>query len=276
MSYPPSQPPPGSPYGPPGAPHNPPPSPPGGPYGAPPPAPGYPAPGYPPPGYPPAGYPPPGAPQGPPPGYLPPAPVRPQPRSFDGFAVAGFVTSLLCLIPVALILSIVALGRIKRNGTRGKGLAVAGLVISILSVLVVVAAVFAALQTPSRDDSGQITDSGRLKVDAIRPGDCFSTLPSGVTMSVPAIPCSQTHVAQAVSAFDLPDGPYPPESELQSAAEDGCFDRLAPDLQDRVGSAEVGLYYFSPQPDGWKLGDHQVLCVIGSDSGPLTETFPVS
>lgn len=76
---------------------------------------------------PPSGPPPPG-PYGygatPPPG-VPWQPVVHPPLS--GMAVASLVLSLpVCLAPVGLVLGIVALVRIPRNGKRGKGLAVAG------------------------------------------------------------------------------------------------------------------------------------------------------
>lgn len=53
----------------------------------------------------------------------------------DGFAIAGFVTSLLIPV-VGLVLSAIALGRIRKNNTGGRGLATAGLVIGIVFTVV--------------------------------------------------------------------------------------------------------------------------------------------
>lgn len=107
-------------------------APPGPPPGYPPP--GYPPAGYPPPGYPPAGYPPPGYPPTgyPPPGYG----GMPMVARTSGLAIAGFVTAFLCSL-VGLILSIMARSEIKKsNGAlTGDGLAVAGIIISILGML---------------------------------------------------------------------------------------------------------------------------------------------
>ncbi len=53
-------------------------------------------------------------------------------------AILGFIFSLL--IPIlGLIFSIIALGQIKRTGERGHGLALAGLIISILSIVIAIA-----------------------------------------------------------------------------------------------------------------------------------------
>jgi len=56
----------------------------------------------------------------------------------NGMAIAGFVCSFF--IPLlGIIFSAIALGQIKRKGGRGHGLAVAGLVISIVTILLVIA-----------------------------------------------------------------------------------------------------------------------------------------
>jgi hypothetical protein len=59
-----------------------------------------------------------------------------QPRT-SGMAVAGLVTAFLCSL-LGLILSIIALGDIKRsNGAlQGEGLATAGIVVSIFMMIV--------------------------------------------------------------------------------------------------------------------------------------------
>ncbi|MFC8733471.1 DUF4190 domain-containing protein [Luteimicrobium sp. NPDC057192] len=121
-------------------------------YQAPPSPPGTsPQPGqYPPPG----AHPPPGpygwAPQQPS-GYGPYAPYPyPVAAPFNGLAIASFVLSLVWLYGVGTILAVVfglvALRQIKRTGQRGRGFAIAGLVISVATVLVAVI-VSAALLT---------------------------------------------------------------------------------------------------------------------------------
>ena len=72
----------------------------------------------PPPGYPPPGY-----------GYGPPA------RSgTNGMASAGFVLSFFCSI-LGLIFSIIGLNQAKRRYQGGQGLAIAGIVISVISII---------------------------------------------------------------------------------------------------------------------------------------------
>jgi hypothetical protein len=50
-------------------------------------------------------------------------------------AIVGFVLSLVCCGFVGAVLSGIALGQINRTGENGKGLAIAGMVIGILTTL---------------------------------------------------------------------------------------------------------------------------------------------
>jgi hypothetical protein len=68
-------------------------------------------------------------------------PLNPSPEEDDndktnGMAIAGFVTSFFFPI-VGIVLSAIALGQINRRGGRGKGLATAGLVIGIVTVMLI-------------------------------------------------------------------------------------------------------------------------------------------
>jgi hypothetical protein len=184
------------------------------------------------------------------------------------------IVGMICLSP---ILAIVGLVRIRKSGARGRGLAIAGLAISGLWLtLIVVGVVAAILDTASRDESGQIVDPGSVRVTSIRPGDCLVTAPKGlVTSGADAVPCSQAHGAQALSAFDLPAGPFPGVAAVQQAAETGCTGRIGDELTQRIGDGELGLSYIHPTQRGWDQGDHQVVCFVTSEQGLLTETFPV-
>lgn len=66
------------------------------------------------------------------------APASPEGGGTNGWAIAGFVSSFF--IPIlGIIFSAIGLGQIKRTGQKGRGLAIAGIVISILSILIYIA-----------------------------------------------------------------------------------------------------------------------------------------
>lgn len=60
----------------------------------------------------------------------------PKLQGTNGLAIAGFVCSLVFLVVPGLIMSIIALGQIKKSGQGGKGLAIAGIVISGIGIVV--------------------------------------------------------------------------------------------------------------------------------------------
>ena len=62
-------------------------------------------------------------------------------RGTNGFAIAGFVISLVSIFfdcgltsPISLILSIIGLSKIKKGNEKGKGFAIAGIIISALTI----------------------------------------------------------------------------------------------------------------------------------------------
>jgi hypothetical protein len=95
------------------------------------PQPGYPA-GPPQSGYP-AGPPQPGYPAGPQPGYPagPDYPAAPPPRKTSGLAIAGLILAVF-IAPIGFLLSLIAIFKTGAGRARGRGLAVTGIVVSVL------------------------------------------------------------------------------------------------------------------------------------------------
>jgi hypothetical protein len=84
---------------------------------------------------------PPGYPAAPPPQYgYAPNPYGPVKTGTNGMAIASLVCAFFCSI-LGLIFGIVALNQIKQTGQGGRGLAIAGLVISAISIVIGVAVV---------------------------------------------------------------------------------------------------------------------------------------
>lgn len=80
------------------------------------------------------------------PGYPPGPPAPPTPQGTNGMSIAGFVLAFL-FTPLGLILSIVGLVQARKRNQKGRGLAIAGIVISTVSILVGVAAIVVALNS---------------------------------------------------------------------------------------------------------------------------------
>jgi hypothetical protein len=94
----------------------------------------------------------------------------------DGFAVASLVVGILSGSLLAIIFGIVALGRIRRDGTGGRGLAIAGIVLGFLWPTVLIAAALPAIL------DGGSSASQSSAGDAVRsPGGTSSVQPTPTT-----------------------------------------------------------------------------------------------
>jgi hypothetical protein len=194
----------------------------------------------------------------------------------DSIALLGFLLTFLCPGLVPIVLSIVGLSRIRRSGDRGRGLAIAGLILNALLVVAMIAGgVLAVRSGAERDASGRVVDGGSVSVASLRTGDCVSERPSGLVRNVDVSPCRSPHWGQVVAAFDLREGSYPGDEETERLADDGCLDRIPPDVLTRVADEELGLYYFVPLRESWS-SERTVNCLVFAKQGNLTQVLPTS
>ncbi len=229
-----------------------------------------------PPSYPAAGY---GMPP-PPPGY------EAAQSGWSGLAIAAFVVSFLPLIGIlaAVPLAIVALVKIAKSSQRGKGLAIAAIIISVLWWVAFIAfAVWFAGQTVERNDAGEITKEGRIAFGDIAVGDCVSIPdPGGTgdvnTFDLKGVPCSVAHNAQAVAITAIDGESYPGEASLNSQSLRPCAAALTTQVRGAVvGQGSYVSYRLIPTEGIWDDdGGHRVICFVirdgfGDITGSLTD-----
>ena len=222
-----------------------------------------------------------------PPPVMPPYAVGPggqgvagQVRGTNGLAVAALCCGLAAAVPVAgviaIVLGVVALHQLRQvrgSGQRGRGMAIAGIVLGTLGALVwaallVIGIISAVTSEPARDTAGQVTDTSEVFVDDLAAGDCFSGGRTDEIDLVTAVPCAQPHESQVVTTFELPDAAYPGEDEVIAAAEEGCtakVDSLVTDTADE--DLEPSFIY--PDSYTWR-GDRSVLCLVEAPTGTTT------
>ncbi|MGW6010503.1 DUF4190 domain-containing protein [Streptomyces sp. NPDC055210] len=227
-----------------------------GPYGA------YPGQGpYPPQGPAPYGYQPWGH------GYSPynsPAPV-------NGLAISALVLGILCFLPlVGMVLGIVALGQIRRKGERGKGMAIAGIVLSGLGtvILVIALATGGAAGFWEGFKEGARDASGSDAVFSLEKGQCFDTqggFLEGMAYDVDTVSCEGEHDGEVFANFPMPDGRYPGGDAVTEAADDKCYSlQYAYAMDSWAVPDDVDIYYFTPTSDSWTYGDREITCVFGN------------
>jgi hypothetical protein len=207
-----------------------------------------------------------------PPGYPPSGEGPQQERRTNGFAIAALVFGIIGGILLAVIFGIIALVQIPKKNQKGKGMAIAGLVLAGVWTLAIAALIIAVVMTSADRDSatGEITESGDVSAFSLKVGDCVSDLElSEAVTSVPGVPCDQPHEAEVFAIFNLPEGDYPAEEELFEQAETRCSDRLAIYAPDAMNDQSLQLSYIYPLEQGWPA-DREVVCFAGSPDGGLT------
>ncbi|MGW0709060.1 DUF4190 domain-containing protein [Streptomyces sp. NPDC002643] len=219
---------------------------------------------------------PPGAPFAPP-GQ--PHPYRPQPQAYpypalnppppvNGLAITALTLGALCFLPgVGLVFGIVALTQIRRRGERGKGMAVAGIVLSTVGALLLTLALATG---GARDAWNGFRDaaSSAGTTFTVEKGECFDA-PSGslegYAYDVDTVPCEGEHDAEVFANVPMPDGDYPGDDAVTDVANEKCYD-----LSDRYAMdswafpAYVDVYYFTPTRQSWRYGDRQITCMFGN------------
>jgi hypothetical protein len=216
--------------------------PPRGPYPPPPPHGAYPPPppgAYPPPPY----YPPP---QGP---YAPPTPDT------NWWAVISLIFGVLGGVLISVICGIVGLNRAKK-GQGGRGMAIAGLVLSGLWIVGIVALVAFLL----------FFDKGTVSATEVKAGDCLKELPaSGLVITVDTAPCGEPHTGEIFSVMKMPEGDFPGQFAIEEY-QNKCAPELAKYSPEAAEDPDVGLFVLYPSEDSWGQGDRTVTCIATTDS----------
>lgn len=195
-----------------------------------------------------------------PPQYPPPAPQG----KTSGFAIASFVFGLIGGVILSVVFGIIALRRISRRGLRGRGFAIAGLVLSGLWTLLIATIVAVALLTGAeRDAQGRVTDSGSESVFDLRTGDCMNDLAeTAVELSVDVTPCGGPHDAEVVSEFSLTESTWPGLPFVARQAERRCPQEVESASAGAPRPDEIETFYFHPTEESWdQNNDRAVLCL---------------
>lgn len=106
------------------------------------------------------------------------------------FAIAALIFGIIGGALLGFIFGFVALSQIKRSGQGGRGMAIAGLVLSGVWVLVIGGLIALAVATSAQRDTvtGQVASSGTVSSRDLRPGDRLNNLRDSTDLrSLPAV-----------------------------------------------------------------------------------------
>ena len=210
----------------------------------------------------------------------------------DGFAIASLLLGLAGITIIGAVLGIVfgimALRRIGRTGRRGRGMAIAGLVFSVIWLLLIGAFfVFGSGKSPAQPSASGGHSSpptaqpsasashGSLSTNvfALHPGQCFQNPPASQTVLgvtyVTVVPCTKPHNAQAFVQFTAKGTTWPGTQALKRQADTGCHARIKGNVQASKIKTSMTLHYLYPLEASWASGHRTITCLIVSSKPNL-------
>jgi hypothetical protein len=216
-----------------------------------------------------------------------PAPYSPVSNRTNGFAVASFVLGLIGIGTLfSYIFGIVALRQIRFSRQRGRGLAIAGLALSAMWTMLLVAVLIlngssprqktpVAASSPSASAPASPTPSASpapgggsqtANVFSLATGECFQNPPSSQTVLgityVTVTPCTKRHNAQVFVEFPAKGTSYPGTAALKTQADLGCHKRISRTVIKSKITSTMTLRYLYPLTGSWAQGHRTITCLI--------------
>ncbi|MFB7588168.1 DUF4190 domain-containing protein [Streptomyces sp. NPDC056169] len=215
-------------------------------------------------------------PYGVPPGM--PAPYGQPRRTTNGLAIGSLVSGIVCCLPpLGLILGLIALPQIRKRDQAGKGLAIAGIVLSVVScLLLVLGLVTGGIGAAVHGFKEGVDEASRTKSPfELRTGQCFGDdgkLKDEYATDVEIVDCAKPHDGEVTGTFKLTGyDKWPGESELDGVAEKRCDTINSAYALDTWGvPVDVSVYYYMPSSQSWRLGDRTVICAFASGEGSFS------
>ncbi|WP_203612239.1 DUF4190 domain-containing protein [Amycolatopsis sp. SID8362] len=186
----------------------------------------------------------------------------PRPTGRNGMAIASLILGILGIcglsLVLGLILGIIALVQINRTGQPGRGMAIAGIVLSLLwAGGLAVGVVYVASKAKTLGTTPTIV--------GLQVGECYDT-PPGFGADATKVPCTGPHDGEVFDTVPLKgyvEGEYPGEEYLESQAKPACEAKRAA----KFGAghappveAELGVFY--PDSAAWKARKFTAACTL--------------
>jgi hypothetical protein len=194
--------------------------------------------------------------QAPPPGYYAPPQgyYAPPPTTTNWWAIVSLIFGLLGGVLISVVCGIVGLNKAKQ-GRGGRGLAIAGLVLSGLWVVLLVVGVIFYFAI----------GKGTVTATDVKVGDCLKEIPGSTrVMTVDTVGCDQAHAGEVFAVLLMPDGKFPGQSAIEEY-QNKCEPALASYAPDAITDNSVQLYVLYPTTETWEQGDRAVTCIATLD-----------
>ena len=188
---------------------------------------------------------------------------QPAPPRTEPLAIAS-VPAGLVLGPVGIGVGAAALSRVRARGTRGRGVAVTGMVVGAAVTLgwVLGAVTWWQGEQARTPLAGDVSEPATVHSRQLVLGSCLDELPpDGEVGRVRVVPCADEHRAQVVARTDFgADEVWPGQDAADRRVARACGpESLGPATPD-----DVELVVWAPTEASWRDGDRTGLCLAAS------------
>lgn len=187
----------------------------------------------------------------------------PAQRRLDRWAIAAFATSLPGLVPIAALLGLIALSRIRRSGARGRGLAIGALVICLCWLIAIGVAAALNLDGERRDGIGRTTTISQVRVQ-----QCFDAdLEVDTLRQVRIADCAAAHSGEAYAKVRAMLTGLSADQKGVVATQQ-CATAFEVFIGTSYERSELDMYYVVLEDQA--VADGNVLCMVGKPGEQLT------
>jgi hypothetical protein len=180
-------------------------------------------------------------------------PAYPPSRSTNGLAIASLILGILGVILLSVIFGIIALNQTKGGKQAGRGMAIAGLVISGAWVLLAVILVVAAI----------VFGNGSVRATDVKVGDCIETTPADMAnvKTLPKVSCDKPHEGEVYALLQVSGDTFPGQTALREQYEKKCVSELDAYSSKAAADSAYQIFMLYPTQQTWHQGDRRVACL---------------
>ena len=120
----------------------------------------------------------------------------------------------------------------------------------------------------TRNDSGDVVEGGDVGVFALNVGDCVLNSTETEVQALQAVPCADEHDLEVFALFDMPEGDFPGDAAVDSAADAGCLQRFDAYVGLAYADSVYAFTYLTPLESGWnEIDDREIVCMLARIDG---------
>ena len=204
---------------------------------------------------------------------------QPEKTGTDGVAIAALVLSVIGALIPAVACAFVALSRVRRSHRKGRGLAVAALIVSVVWLAVAIpvglhvasdrsaAGAFAAAPSIPPGTHEYLLSHELVAGQCIEVPDPLPKIPPAFELRG----CDAQHNGEVMTTGDLPAGTFPGADEVRATVQTTCRSELA-SFSGNPNSA-LNFVYLYPVAYSWERGDRHFVCIAVDRANEVSRTL---